>query len=741
MRPRLLVLLAILVGAAGLALVVRHRRTQGAEQSARIQQTAQRYLALEAAATARDETHWSVTQNLQAADQWCALTTDDLMSAINRWEHWGQTLQRWPGLRGLTEASEPYQKAGWVWERITWRPGTGSRSNILAGHFEFGWELLLSRAGERAVLQAEIILRWPRRTATSPEATEPDALELQYVSDQQAHVQFRPVQEFTLTIPTNTLFIDPLLYHETPAGPELLLVSARQRFQFRPQSAAQSATPGAWQTGPDLAGIPADHALAAALADFNGDGWPDLWIAGRAGLWIALGQADGDFQVPALRWSSPEPILHPECLAIADMDHDGDMDVWLTQYKNPYQKGQFPTPYYDASDGFPSFLLRNDGAAGFTEVTASAGLGRTRSRRTYSASWLDVNGDGAPDLINISDFAGLDIYHNDGRGHFTEMSAHLGEERHAFGMAHAVVDRNGDAFPDLLMVGMDSAWAARLDQLGLGLPDFPDHTRHRPAMTAGNRIFLGTTTGLRADASPTARSLARAGWAWGVAELDVENDGLPDYFFATGHETRASQRDYDRQFWLHDIYAAGSTNDPGAEVYFQAAAGRRSADHASYGGWQHQALLRDSGTNGYVESAWLSGLGLLADGRNAVAADFDGDGRSDIALTTVEGWPHPQQRLVIFRNETPDPGNWIGLRFRPGPGRKSSVNARIELETAAGIRRRWLVTGDGYRSQQTVQAHFGLGRQSAVISAVIHWSDGTKTELKHPTINQWHSVP
>ena len=260
-------------------------------------------------------------------------------------------------------------------------------------------------------------------------------------------------------------------------------------------------------------------------------------------------------------------------------------------------------------------------------------------------------------------------------------------------------------------------------------------------MTWGNRVFVGSQVGLQPDGSAASKSLAHAGWAWGVAELDVENDGHPDYYFANGHETRASQRDYERQFWMHDIYAATSVYDPGADLYFQSTAARRAAEQRSYGGWQHQALLHNEGTNGFLESAWLLGCSVFADGRNVIAADFDGDGRVDLAVTTVEGWPQVQQRLIIFHNETVDIGHWIGIRFVDGPGHKSPLNARVEIRTAQGTRRRWLVTGDSYRSQQTVQVHFGLGSLEVVEEALVYWSDGTKTQLSHPSVDHWHQMP
>mgnify|MGYP003336824970 CR=1 FL=1 len=73
------------------------------------------------------------------------------------------------------------------------------------------------------------------------------------------------------------------------------------------------------------------------------------------------------------------------------------------QYKLPYVAGQMPTPYYDANDGFPGYLLRNDGHGNFTDATAASGLASKRFRRSYSASFVDLDEDGDVDLVVVSD--------------------------------------------------------------------------------------------------------------------------------------------------------------------------------------------------------------------------------------------------------------------------------------------------------------------------------------------------
>ena len=75
-----------------------------------------------------------------------------------------------------------------------------------------------------------------------------------------------------------------------------------------------------------------------------------------------------------------------------------------------------PVPHYDANDGVPAFLLLNDGHGFFTDVTGASGLEKKRWRRLFSASFADLDGDGRLDLVTASDFAGVDVYRNEGAG-------------------------------------------------------------------------------------------------------------------------------------------------------------------------------------------------------------------------------------------------------------------------------------------------------------------------------------
>ncbi|MFM8359362.1 MAG: CRTAC1 family protein, partial [Verrucomicrobiota bacterium] len=256
--------------------------------------------------------------------------------------------------------------------------------------------------------------------------------------------------------------------------------------------------------------------------------------------------------------------------------------------------------------------------------------------------------------------------------------------------------------------------------------------------TRGNRVFLGGRDGLHP--APFAAELAEGGWAWGVAPFDLENDGRPDFHLANGHETRASVTDYERQFWLDDLHAAGSAHEPVADAFFRAQAGRRVQRQASYGGWQNSALFWNGGDGRFTEAAWLLGSAVPADSRHAVADDFDGDGRLDLAVTTFEEYPVPRQRLKIFLNETAGGGHWLGFTFPEGPGRPSPLNARVTVETATGNHHRWIVCGDSFRSHGRRAVHFGLGQDAALKQGSIQWPDGRAIRLGAPALDQWHPV-
>lgn len=641
-------------------------------------------------------------------------------------DRWNQQLAEW-------------RTAGWNSARLSVRqvrfmPGRPDRSaeSVFAVDVRLTNSLTHQLANLRGDLQVEWRTALPEGVAPAPARIHAETL--QFLTQPAAPIPF-PIWLDAELVSQPSTTIDPLLSGDLDGDgvPELLLVGAARLVRRNGESFDVTPVPG----------IPPALTHAAALADLDRDGRLDLVVAADTGLFVMPGLPGRDLFGPArLLWDAAStalpgarrPLQHAQVLAIADIDHDGDLDVFLGQYKVPYQKGQFPTPYFDANDGFGNHLLRNDGDGGFRDVTEASGLAPKSRRRTYSASFVDIDADGHPDLVVMSDFAGLDIHRNDGNGRFTDITAGTGDARFLFGMAHAITDLNTDGIADLYAVGMDSPTAAVLNSLRIARAPDDAGAGMRGPMTAGNRTLLGDGRGGFRPA-PWESSIAHGGWAWGVAVADIDNNRSPDVLLANGHETFASPVDYERQFWLHDIYIGSSSNNAVADVYFRSARGRRTAGQQSYGGWQDNVTFLGGSDHRFIEAGWFLGLAHPEDCRNLLAEDLDGDGRLDVVTTTYEQWPKPRQRLVIHRNRLPSTGHWIGLRL-PSTG----LNCRAEIRTPSGTLTRWNVAGDGYRSQGSLSLHFGLGTDARVAGGSVRWADGTSTELKQLQVDQWNPV-
>ncbi|MBI4327112.1 MAG: CRTAC1 family protein [Chloroflexi bacterium] len=488
-------------------------------------------------------------------------------------------------------------------------------------------------------------------------------------------------------------------------------------------------------------GLLCEHPLAALnaslLADFDGDGLADFLCAHPQGLALFKGDWQGRFLHPASRaWLANPELPNPFVMSAGDVDQDGDLDIWLAQYKVPYQGGQFPTPYYEANDGHPSFLLANDGHGHFQDRSVEAGLAQKRFRRTYGSSFVDLDEDGDLDLLVTSDFAGTDVYANDGQGHFTDVTNDLLDERHNFGMSHVFGDFDQDGDLDFLVIGMNSFAADRLNAWQAGRQEFPEHRQMRSKMAYGNRLYLRTNGRFRQTALSS--QVARTGWSWGVAAGDFDNDGDADLYVVNGHISGRSVRDYETEFWRHDIYAANSADDPVWDRYFRSVHTRYHGAGQSYGGFEKNRFFMNQSGRSFLETGYLMGVAMEEDCRNVVSDDLDGDGKLDLLVTTFQVWPRTRQELHLFPNFSENTGHWIGLRLRESAPGCSPVGAKVTLVTTAGRQIRFLVTGDSYRSQQAATVHFGLGRETQVQSLEIVWPNGRKKTVRNPAINRYH---
>ncbi|MGZ8899967.1 MAG: FG-GAP repeat domain-containing protein [Limisphaerales bacterium] len=509
--------------------------------------------------------------------------------------------------------------------------------------------------------------------------------------------------------PAGSYFIDPLIVWDLNSDSQLEVILAAANVVIR-------RTPEGTWTPERLPIHDPGLIFAAMFGDFSSNGTVDLLTVKFEGIYLFEGSPDGTFPHPPRQvWTAQPRLQYAQALTAGDIDRDGDLDLFLVQYKLPFNKGQMPFPYFDANDGYPSFLLSNDGAGNFSDITQRAGLSAKRARRTYSTSLVDLDRDADLDLILISDFSGLDAFENNGSGQFTDATKKWFDDTAALGMAHSFADFDRDGLLDLIMVGMNSPSADRLASLKLSRPyDAPD-AGQRDAITFGNRLYFGTTSG-RFVQRPISAQVARTGWSWGSAAADFDNDGFPELYIANGHASRASTHDYESEFWLHDIYVGTSQENSLAESYFRKKLNDALTTGHSYGGYERNRLfLNQRGTN-FVEVAHLFGLALPEDSRNVAGQDLDRDGRIDLIVTTFENYPTQRQTIRFYRNKLEHVGNHTLVTLTNALYTGASAQLITRENGVTHTNAFTILSGESMRTQLPPQQHMGLGQSTAVES-------------------------
>lgn len=509
---------------------------------------------------------------------------------------------------------------------------------------------------------------------------------------------------------------------------------------------------------------PDRYSSGCAFADVDGDGDVDLILAALGGP-NALFLNDGKGHFSEVRLGSgPDSSAGSTTIAVADVDGDGWLDLYITNYKayttldriSPQERafdqiareiapGKFEVrpPYRKeyklvnredlgginlVQRADPDFFYRNDGHGRFVREPIAHNPrfldqeGRPLSEEQedfgLAAMFADLDGDGAPELYVVNDFEDPDrFWHNDGRGHFRLVPWQAVRATSNSGMALDVGDVNRDGWPDLFEVDMLSQDTRRLKT------QIPTHTAlpkrpglgEIPLQMQRNTLQLNRGDGTFAEIARLA-GVGASGWSWSTVFLDVDLDGWEDILIGTGHLW--DQMDGDTQYRLrnrlHEIDWRKMLFEfpplPLPNVAF-----RNRGD----------LTFED------VSRAWHFDLG--PDYSHGMAlADLDGDGDLDVVINRLG------QPAAVLRNDATAPR--IAVRLRGAPPNTAGIGSRVRvLGGAVPVQQREVVAGGLYLSSSEPLLSFATG-QADTVAIEVDWRDGRRTVVHGARPNRLYEI-
>jgi tetratricopeptide (TPR) repeat protein/peroxiredoxin len=477
-----------------------------------------------------------------------------------------------------------------------------------------------------------------------------------------------------------------------------------------------------------------ENTACALFADVDNDGRQDLIIVRTSGPLLFLNEGGGKFrQKPeAFKFATPPQGTFTGA-AVADYDRDGWLDIYFCLYI--YYQGtdqyKYPSPYYDAENGPPNFMMRNNRDGTFRDVTAESGLDRNNTRYSFCCGWSDYNRDGWPDLYVVNDFGRKNLYRNNGDGTFTDVAAQVGVEDIGAGMGVCWFDYDNDGAEDLYVADMWSAAGARVSMQEVFQKDAPDEVRAMYRKHArGNSLFRNNKGGTFQDTSAAA-GVEMGRWSWSSDAWDFDHDGFPDLYIANGMISGASREDLNSFFWRQVVANSPRVAKP-AHDYEQGwnALNELIRADGTWSGFERNVFYANNRDGTFSDVSGVVGLDFLEDSRAFALADFDHDGRLEVFLKNRNS---PQLR--VLRNVMKDLGPSIAFRLRGSKSNRDAIGAAVTVETESGRQTRMLQAGSGFLSQHTKEVFFGLGEAKGPVRASIRWPNGLVQELRVLPLN------
>ena len=431
------------------------------------------------------------------------------------------------------------------------------------------------------------------------------------------------------------------------------------------------------------------YSMGAAAADYDNDGWTDLYVTGVNRNLLYRNRGDGTFEDVTEQagvggggaggkkpWSVGAAWL--------DYDNDGDLDLFVTNYldwtpENSRVCGAegrrlscSPTFYA----GLPNLLYRNDGGGRFSDVSGPMRIAE-HVGRGMSVAVADADGDGFLDVFVANDQVRNFLFRNLGGRTFAESGVEAGvayteDGVPVSGMGTDFRDLDEDGRPDVFLTALSGE-------------SFPLY------MNSAEGFFLPGTHAAGLGFATVMMS------GWGTGAYDFDNDGSKELFIANGHV---------------------------------------SENIGLYGSHQYRqpnALFRGTGGGRFQDATGETGAAMQRPRahRGSAFGDLDQDGRVDVVVSAI-GDP-----AAVLYNVSPGAGGWLALRLIGTKSNRDGIGASVRVTGESGrVQFNHVTTAVGYASSSEKQVHFGLGADRNAREIEIRWPSGTRQTLRDVAAGQ-----
>ena len=424
------------------------------------------------------------------------------------------------------------------------------------------------------------------------------------------------------------------------------------------------------------------YGMGVAVGDYDNDGYEDLYVTAYGGNKLYHNNGDGTFTdvtdkagVGGSGWSTSA--------AWVDLDGDGLLDLVVLRYLTwdfddiwcgEHKEGHRAYCHPDYFKPVPPLVYHNDGNGHFTEVSEKIGL--AKPGKGLGIAIADYDRDGHIDLFVANDSMPEFLYHNKGDGKFEEVALESGvavdgEGRTFAGMGVDFADYNNDGLPDLVITDLASQMYALFRNNG-------DRTFTYESYPSGlGRMTMGHS-------------------GWGVRFLDYDNDGWKDLLIAQGHDLDTIELTRPNLRYREPMLLARNT-------------GRSFEDVSSEAG----SVFRE---------AWV--------GRGLAIGDIDNDGRVDAVVTTNDG------PLYVLHNATPTSNHWLILKLVGHRSNRDAIGAEVRVVAGKITQVATVTTASSYLSSSDKRVHFGLGTETLAAAIEIRWPSGIRQTLENVRADQ-----